>query len=132
MFSKIVAIWCGLCALTLTPVMCEAGPARTKKASHGDKKYVKPTTGAKATATSSAGKKLDSSEAAVKRALAGVGGGGGTVGPGGAKNDPNHAVEIRGQSRTLSMMLVLKNGKENINFIKIRKDYNPEIAGTQY
>ena len=46
--------------------------------------------------------------------------------------DPNQAVEIRGQSRTLSMMLVLKNGKENINFIKVRKDYNPEIIGTQY
>ena len=73
---------------------------------------------------------VNSSEAAVKRALAGVGPGGAAAG--GGKNDPNHAVEIRGQSRTLSMMLVLKNGKENINFIKIRKDYSPEIAGTQY
>ena len=56
----------------------------------------------------------------------------GPAGPTAAKIEPNHAVEIRGQSRTLSMMLVLKNGKENINFIKIRKDYNPEITGTQY
>lgn len=47
-------------------------------------------------------------------------------------NDPNRAVEVRGQSRTLSMMLVLKNGKENINFIKVRKDYNPEILATNF
>lgn len=46
--------------------------------------------------------------------------------------DPNAAVEIRGQSRTLSMMLVLKNGKDEINFIKVRKDYKPEISRTQY
>jgi hypothetical protein len=46
--------------------------------------------------------------------------------------DPNKALEIRGQSRTLSMMLVLKNGKENINFIKVRKDYRPEISSTQF
>src|SRR5882757_9837006 len=41
--------------------------------------------------------------------------------------DPNSAVEVRGQARTLSMMLVLKNGKDGINFIKVRKDYKPEI-----
>ena len=46
--------------------------------------------------------------------------------------DPNSAVEIRGQARTLSMMLVLKNGKDSINFIKVRKDYKAEIAKTEY
>jgi hypothetical protein len=46
--------------------------------------------------------------------------------------EANRAVEIRGQSRTLSMMLVLKNSKDSINFIKVRKDYGPEIGGTQY
>ena len=46
--------------------------------------------------------------------------------------DPNSAVEIRGQARTLSMMLVLKNGKDSINFIKVRKDYRSEIAKTEY
>lgn len=46
--------------------------------------------------------------------------------------DPNSAVEVRGQARTLSMMLVLKNGKDSINFIKVRKDYRPEILGTEY
>ena len=46
--------------------------------------------------------------------------------------DPNSAVEIRGQARTLSMMLVLKNGKDGINFIKVRKDYRPEIPATDF
>lgn len=46
--------------------------------------------------------------------------------------DPNSAIEVRGQARTLSMMLVLKNGKDGINFIKVRKDYRPEILSTDY
>jgi hypothetical protein len=46
--------------------------------------------------------------------------------------DPNSAVEVRGQARTLSMMLVLKNGKDGINFIKVRKDYHPEIMNTDF
>jgi hypothetical protein len=49
-----------------------------------------------------------------------------------ASLDPNSAVEVRGQARTLSMMLVLKNGKDAINFIKPRKDYRPEIAKTEF
>jgi hypothetical protein len=49
-----------------------------------------------------------------------------------ASFDPNSAVEIRGQARTLSMMLVLKNGKDGINFIKVRKDYKPEIQATDF
>ena len=52
--------------------------------------------------------------------------------PAAMANDPNRTVEIRGQSRTLSMMLVLKNGKDSINFIKIRKDYAAEISGTEF
>ena len=48
------------------------------------------------------------------------------------KVDPNAALEIRGQARTLSMMLVLKNGKDGINFIKVRKDYHPEITTTEF
>jgi hypothetical protein len=46
--------------------------------------------------------------------------------------DPNSAVEVRGQARTLSMMLVLKNGKDGINFIKVRKDFRPEIQATDF
>ena len=67
---------------------------------------------------------------AMKRALASTGGAGKTGDP--AKLDPNAALEVRGQSRTLSMMLVLKNGKEAINFIKVRRDYRPEITTTPY
>jgi hypothetical protein len=66
---------------------------------------------------------------AMKRALASTG----AKGPSDpARLDPNAALEVRGQSRTLSMMLVLKNGKEAINFIKVRKDYRPEITTTPY
>lgn len=46
--------------------------------------------------------------------------------------DPNSSIEVRGQARTLSMMLVLKNGKDGINFIKVRKDYHPEILNTDF
>lgn len=49
-----------------------------------------------------------------------------------ANLDPNGAVEVRGQARTLSMMLVLKNGKDEINFIKVRKNYHPEIMNTDF
>jgi hypothetical protein len=66
----------------------------------------------------------------MKRALASTGS---TANPGDPlKNDPNKALEVRGQSRTLSMMLVLKNGKEGINFIKVRESYRPEITSTPY
>jgi hypothetical protein len=112
-----------VCALSGGSISAEAAEAKVKK----------PVAKVSQTATSGplqGAPAANSSEAAVKRALASVGPGGAAAG--GGKNDPNHAVEIRGQSRTLSMMLVLKNGKENINFIKIRKDYSPEIAGTQY
>ena len=68
--------------------------------------------------------------AAMKRALASTGGPARPADP--AKMDPNAALEIRGQSRTLSMMLVLKGGKESINFIKVRKDYHDEILATPY
>ena len=68
--------------------------------------------------------------AAMKRALASTGGPARPADP--AKMDPNAALEIRGQSRTLSMMLVLKGGKDSINFIKVRKDYHDEIVATPY
>jgi hypothetical protein len=42
------------------------------------------------------------------------------------------ALEVRGQSRTLSMMLILRNGKENVNFVKVRQDYATEIAETEF
>jgi hypothetical protein len=44
----------------------------------------------------------------------------------------NKNFEIRGQARTLSMMLILRNGKENVNFVKVRQDYATEIAKTEF
>lgn len=41
-------------------------------------------------------------------------------------------LEIRGQARTLSMMLILRNGKEDVNFVKVRQDYSTEIAKTEF
>lgn len=42
------------------------------------------------------------------------------------------SLEIRGQSRTLSMMLVLRNGKESLNFVRPRVNYHDEIVNTQF
>jgi hypothetical protein len=41
-------------------------------------------------------------------------------------------LKVMGQTRTLSMMLVLKNKKEKIDFIKVRQNYQNEILNTQY
>ena len=107
--------------------ICHAQSGAKTKATK--KVAAKPTK--KSVAKGTTERKPVSSEAAMKRALANVGSTS-VSRSGDMPNDPNRAVEIRGQSRTLSMMLVVKNGKENINFIKIRKDYSAEIAGTQY
>jgi len=42
------------------------------------------------------------------------------------------AIEVRGQTRTLSMGLVLKNKKEQIDFIQPRTNYDEEIKATTY
>lgn len=41
-------------------------------------------------------------------------------------------MKVTGQTRTLSMMLVLKNKKEKIKFINVRKNYREEILKTEY
>jgi hypothetical protein len=41
-------------------------------------------------------------------------------------------LEIRGQTRTLSMMLVLQSRRDKIDFIKPRKDYRDRILQTEY
>ncbi len=41
-------------------------------------------------------------------------------------------VQIRGQTRNLSMMLIMKNGKDDINFIKPRRDYHNEVLSTTF
>jgi hypothetical protein len=41
-------------------------------------------------------------------------------------------LKVTGQTRTLSMMLVLKNKKEKSNFISPREHYRGEILTTRY
>ena len=52
-------------------------------------------------------------------------------GPSGV-NDSDKVFEVRGQSRNLSMMLVLKNRKDNIDFVKARENFASEIKETSY
>ena len=47
-------------------------------------------------------------------------------------SDSQTALEIRGQSRNLSMLLILKNRHENIDFVKPRDSYKEEIAKTGF
>ena len=42
------------------------------------------------------------------------------------------SFQIRGQTRNLNMMLVLKNGKDEINFIKPRRNYRAKVLATQF
>jgi hypothetical protein len=51
---------------------------------------------------------------------------------GGGSLNASKALEIRGQARTLSMMLILRNNRENINFVKVRENYQSEIAKTEF
>ena len=46
--------------------------------------------------------------------------------------DSQRALEIRGQSRNLSMLLVLKNRNESIDFVKPRDSYHEEIQRTGF
>ena len=47
-------------------------------------------------------------------------------------SDSQKSLEIRGQSRNLSMLLVLKNRHENIDFVKPRETYREEIQKTDF
>lgn len=54
-----------------------------------------------------------------------------------AQNAPDGTqkpLEVNGQSRNLNMMLVLRNDKDKIKFVKVRENYRNEILeenGTQ-
>ena len=41
-------------------------------------------------------------------------------------------LQVRGQVRNLNMMLILKNKKEKLNQIEVRRDYRNEIKKTKY
>ena len=49
-----------------------------------------------------------------------------------ASSEDEEGLEIRGQTRTLSMMLVLQNRRDKIDFIKPRTDYRDWILSTEY
>ena len=44
-------------------------------------------------------------------------------------SDTQKPLEVNGQSRNLNMMLVLRNDKDKIKFVKIRESYRNEILG---
>ena len=46
--------------------------------------------------------------------------------------DSQKALEVKGQARNLSMMLVLKNRADNIDFVKPRQNYQNEIKSTGF
>lgn len=41
-------------------------------------------------------------------------------------------LRVRGQTRTLNMMLILGNQKDKIRFVEIRRNYEEEILNTEY
>ena len=43
-----------------------------------------------------------------------------------------NTLKVRGQSRNLNMMLVLKNKKDKTNFVKLRTDYKQEIMDSVF
>ena len=45
---------------------------------------------------------------------------------------PQQPLQVKGQARQLSMMLVLKNEKDSINFVRLRTDYQKEIVNTEF
>ncbi len=51
---------------------------------------------------------------------------------GGGRQTINKPLEVKGQTRNLSMILTLKNKKDKINFIKLREKYELEIKATPY
>jgi hypothetical protein len=47
----------------------------------------------------------------------------------GASDKP---IEVKGQTRNLNMLLKLKSEKEEIDFIKLREEYEQEIKDLNY
>ncbi len=41
-------------------------------------------------------------------------------------------LKVTGQTRTLTMMLVLRNEKEKVRFLKPRENFRKEIVNTQW
>jgi FAD/FMN-containing dehydrogenase len=56
----------------------------------------------------------------------------GTIGGALAGEGGQRALEIKGQTRNVSSMLVRQSAKDSIDFVKLRKNYHGEIVGTKY
>lgn len=62
-------------------------------------------------------------------------GGGGqerTMASVGGVQEAEKPLEVTGQSRNLNMVLVLKNDKDKIKFVEVRRSYRDEVKKTQY
>jgi hypothetical protein len=46
--------------------------------------------------------------------------------------ESDKAIQVMGQARNLSMMLTLRNEKDRIKFVEVRRHFRPEISQTQY
>jgi len=42
------------------------------------------------------------------------------------------ALKVRGQTRNLKMVLMLKDKKDKVKFVKVRENYNKEIKSLNY
>lgn len=55
----------------------------------------------------------------------------GTEGDSGS-TDFKDPLKVKGQTRNLNMMLLLKSKEDKIKFIKVRRNFRKEILNTQY
>lgn len=95
-------VWTIIVALLLAPATANAAPTKP-------------------------GKKVGRPSAAAPRSTPAAAPTGAALSGGGQE-----ALEVRGQTRALSMMLVLRSKKDKVDFVKMRTDYRPEILKTQY
>lgn len=50
----------------------------------------------------------------------------------GGVQEAEKPLEVTGQSRNLSMVLVLKNEKDKIKFVEVRRNFKNEVKQTQF
>jgi hypothetical protein len=109
--SAISGLFVGLSFASLVAVPCGAA------ADEPTQLYAQRTTRSASTTSASDGdsKKVDAATMALD-----------------SSSEDGEGLEIRGQTRTLSMMLVLQSRRDKIDFIKPRTDYRNRILQTEY
>jgi hypothetical protein len=107
----------------------EKRPAVVKQKSSSASSKQKSSRGPANSSTKGSGKSSSGVQTAAP-----VSGSGGGSSYGGAleSSGSGKATEVKGQIRNLSMMLVLKNQKDRIEFVRMRRDYRKEILDTKY